>query len=219
MVKDLLTKQTTMLPLLENSRCSGLKGWSVNGQCLPLDVLEKIKVAFYQRESLKRTGLHDDILRCPDLTITAKKHQGKPRIGTWNEAVWRDSIKETRQESVYFIAGLPLVRWSFGGTPAEAGYAFGCAVPELWRVPEKQGLKFLKTGWPPTVGGWPAGFEWLTKETAQNFELLGGLPTFSEWKKKDPKWRTRNKLAQHKKYVRFLWKKEQDMIDGKFSFT
>ena len=210
-LEDLLTKQTTMLPLLEDSRCSGLKRWSVNGQCLPLDVLEKVKIAFYQRESLKRTGLRDDILRCPDLTITEKKHQGKPRIGTWNEAVWRDSIKETRQESVYFIAGLPLVRWSFGGTPAEAGYAFGCAVPELWRVPEKQGLKF---------SGWPTGFEWLTKETTQKFELLGGLPTFSKWKKKDPKWRTRNRLAQHQKYVRFLWKKEHEMIETESnSFT
>ena len=197
-----------MLPLLEDSLCSGLKGWSVNGQYLPLDVLEKVKFAFYQRESLKRKELHEDILRCPDLTITDKKHQGKPRLGMWNEAVWRDSIKETREERVYFIAGLPLVRWSCGGTPAQAGYAFGCAVPELWRVPEKQGLKFLKTG---DV----AGFEWLTRETAQKFELLGGLPTFSEWKKKDPKWRTRNKLAQHQKYVRFLRKKEQDMIDGK----
>ncbi len=212
MVEDLLTKQTTMLPLLEDSRCSGLKGWSVNGQCLPLDVLEKVKVAFYQRESLKRKELHEDILGCPDLTITDKKHQGKPRIGTWNEAVWRDSIKETREERVYFIAGLPLVRWSCGGTPAQAGYAFGCAVPELWRVPEKQGLKFLTTG---DV----TGFEWLTKETAQNFELLGGLPTFSEWKKKDPKWRTRNKLAQHQKYVRFLWKKEHERWAESNSFT
>ena len=212
MVEDLLTKQTTMLPLLENSLCSGLKRWSVNGQCLPLDVLEKIKVAFYQRESLKRKDLHEDILRCPDLKITDKKHQGKPKIGTWNEAVWRESIKETREERVYFIAGLPLVRWSFGGTPAERGYAFGCEVPELWRVPDKQGLKFI-------FNRGLGGFEWLTKETGQNFELLGGLPTFSEWKKKDPKWRTRNKLAQHQKYVRFLWKKEQDMIDGKLSFT
>ena len=205
-----------MLPLLEDSLCSGLKRWSVRGKLLPLDVLEKIKFAFYQRESKKREDLHEDILRCPDLTITEKKHQGKPRIGTWNEAVWRDSIKETRQESVYFIAGLPLVRWSFGGTPAEAGYAFGCAVPELQRVPEKQGLKSLSF----PLGFWgTAGFEWLTKETAQKFELLGGLPTFSEWKKKDPKWRTRNELAQHHKYVRFIRKKEQAMIDGKYSFT
>ena len=208
MVEDLLTKQTTMLPLLEDSLCAGLNRWSVNGQYLPLDVLEKIKFAFYQWESLKRKGLHDDIRECPDLTITEKKHQGKSRFGTWTDSVWRDSIKETREERVYFIGGLPLVRWSFGGTPAQAGYAFGCAVPELWRVPEKQGLKFLTTG---DV----AGFEWLTKETARNFELLGGLPTFSEWKKKDPKWRTRNKLAQHQKYVRFLRKKEQEMIDGK----
>ncbi len=199
-----------MLPLLENSLCSGLKRWSVNEQCLPLEVLEKIKVAFYQRESLKRKDLHGEIRECRDLKITEKKHQGKPRHGTWNEAVWRESIKETREERVYFIAGLPLVRWSFGGTPAERGYALGCEVPELQRVPDKQGLK---------ISDFPTGFEWLTKETGQNFELLGGLPTFSEWKKKDPKWRTRNKLAQHQKYVRFLWKKEQEMIDGKFSFT
>jgi hypothetical protein len=218
MVEDLPTKQTTMLPLLEDSLCSGLKRWSVKGKLLPLDVLEEIKVAFYQQESLKRKGLHDDIRECPYLKITPKKHQGKPRIGTWNEAVWRDSIKETRQESVYFIAGVPLVYWSFGGTPASAGYSLGCAVPELQRVPEKQGLKALYPFRARTHGG-TAGFEWLTEETAQKFELLGGLPTFSEWRKKDPKWRTRNELAQHHKYVRFLRKKEQAMIDGKYSFT
>jgi len=122
-------------------------------------------------------------------------------------------MKESRQENVYFIAGLPLQYWSFGGTPALAGYSFGCEVPELWRFPNHSGLKALCSQKLGRDGIAP--FEWLTEETAETFQLLEGLPTFSEWKKKDPKWRTRNKLAQHQKYVRFLRKKEQEMIDGK----
>ena len=110
-----------------------------------------------------------------------------------------------KQERVYFLAGLPLQYWSFGG---EMGLK---AVDP----------KFIKRGWLPSC------FEWQTTEHSQKYKLLEGIPTFYKWywySSKRGELQNRvygsNELCEdeyreHNNYVRFLIEKEQEFINSK----
>ena len=212
-----------MTPSIEYAPWHRFADWSDNGSFLPPEVLEKVNEEAFKKAFPKREALNDEIRKTTgaDLKKTLKGHQGKQKMDTRNWRIWAASMKESRQENVYFIAGLPLQYWSFGGTPAQAGYSFGCEVPELWRFPNHSGLKALCSQKLGRDGIAP--FEWLTEETAETFQLLEGLPTFSEWKKlragphnpihKEPE--EDGELALHWKYLNYLKKKEQERIDGK----
>jgi len=198
--------------------------WSDRGVFLPEEVLEKVNKEVLKRLRPRMADLNDEIRKTTgaDLEKTVKGHRGRARMDTRNWRIWASSKKAGIQENVYFIAGVPLQCWSFGGTDPSAGYALGCEVSELDQVPSEHGIKSLYAAWfsGSALQSTLAGFEWLTKDTAENFELLEDLPTFSEWGREmrsvyGPKqWGGMGELRKHWNYVRFLMEKEQEMIDG-----
>ena len=182
-----------------------------------------------------------------ELNMTPKSHRGAPDTPTWSHyppsqmvgglPAWLWEMKASKQENVYFLAGLPLQYWSFGKRARELEK--DCEIDELGEIREKHGLKVIsremmnslcsRTG----VNG-VFGFEWMTKEHIQNFGLSEDLPTFSEWKKQGMRcrkiggwrrgsfsgrnYRTDDEIKRHWDYIGYLMEKEQEMIDGK-SYT
>ena len=173
-------------------------------------VPEKHKASMKKLTINIREGFH--------LRMTAKCHRGKLTTSCGkrhsDEVCWQQAMKADRQETVYFLAGIPLRYWSFGGTHPRTCYGQGRVVEELQQTPDTQGLNALRE-----LGrGDTAGFEWMTEDHAKNFKLLKGLPTFLECKNKMGLQRGGahgNELHNHWNYIRFLRGKEQDMIDGK----
>ncbi len=229
LIEDLVSKTNNMTLPIKYAPWHRFADWSDKGVFLPQEVLDKVNEEVFKKLRPKMADLNDEIRKTTgaDLEKTAKSHRGRARMDTRNWRIWASSMKASRQENVYFIAGVPLRFWSFGGTDPSAGYALGSEVPELQQIPSEHGINLSPEQFSGHLSLSPvlAGFEWLTKDTAENFKLLEGLSTFSEWGREmrsvyGPKqWGGVGELRKHWNYVRFLMEKEQEMIDGKVSAT
>ena len=183
-----------------------------------------------------------------ELNMTPKSHRGAPDTPTWSHyppsqmvgglPAWLWEMKASKQENVYFLAGLPLQYWSFGKRVRELEK--DCEIDELGEIREKHGLKVISPEMINSLGNRTGvngviGFEWMTKEHIQKFGLSGDLPTFSEWKKQGMKcrkiggwrrgsfsgrnYRTDDEIKRHWDYIGYLMEKEQELIDGSSSCT
>ena len=104
-------------------------------------------------------------------------------------------------QDVYFLGGLPLIYWSFGG---------------------QMGMKLLAEFTQPHRMMWM----WRGTEDAVRYQLTDGLSTFDEARflppTPPPPCRARARYTNDIDiwvYAEYLMKQEQNMIEGKYTFT
>ena len=85
-----------------------------------------------------------------ELNRTPKSHRGAllpqryppPSQMVGGLPAWLWEMKASKQENVYFLAGLPLQYWSFGKSKWREDWK-DCEIDELGEIREKHGLKVI----------------------------------------------------------------------------
>ena len=141
-------------------------------------------------EGVRAVGGNPALL-CGGYVMSSRKHRKlSPDIVNWRCA---QNWPGEGYQDIYFLGGLPLIYWSFGG---------------------QMGLRLLAEDQMAEKTEWLSGnWMWRGKEDEVRYQLTDGLLAFGEYGGAHAKdidiWT----------YTKYLQRQEQAMIDGKYRFT